>query len=89
MIQAGLNFNKFNTHGEGPERAFEAFCNHLFERWLYRQDSLVVDFKVINGAGGDGGIEAYGKLGDGRKFGIQAKCKPPTNYILQIFGRSC
>ena len=54
-----MNWTKFITYGDSPQNAFETLCNQLFERYLkrtYKTDLL--KFRVINGAGGDGGIEA-------------------------------
>jgi hypothetical protein len=69
-----MNWTKFNTYGDSPQNAFETLCNQLFERYLkrtYKTD--LIKFRVINGAGGDGGIEAYGQLGIGDIVAVQAK----------------
>lgn len=69
-----MNWTKFITYGESPQNAFETLCNQLFERFLKRTyHSDLIKFRVINGAGGDGGIEAYGKLTSGEIIAIQAK----------------
>lgn len=69
-----MNWTKFNTYGDSPQNAFETLCNQLFERYLkrtYKTD--LIKFRVINGAGGDGGIEAYGQLSIGDIIAVQAK----------------
>lgn len=69
-----MNFNNFKTSSDSPENAFETFCNQLFERHLRRKyGNNLVKFRVINGAGGDGGIEAYGELRNGDLVAVQAK----------------
>lgn len=69
-----MNWNSFNTYGDSPQNAFETFCNQIFERFLQRTylDELN-KFRVINGAGGDGGIEAYGLLKTQEIVAVQAK----------------
>src|SRR3569833_2806318 len=69
-----MNWTNFVTYGDSYQEAFETLCNQLFERYLRRKygDDLV-KFRVINGAGGDGGIEAYGELKNGDIIAIQAK----------------
>ncbi|WNG28451.1 hypothetical protein F0U62_33955 [Cystobacter fuscus] len=57
----------------GPERAFEAFAAQLFERKLRRDHGPDLETYVLKGAGGDGGVEAFAKLHDGRAVGLQAK----------------
>ena len=67
-------WNSFNTYGLSHQNAFETFCNQLFERFLIRTyKTELVDFKVINGTGGDGGIEACGKLNDNKIIAVQSK----------------
>lgn len=69
-----MDFNNFKTYSDSPQNAFETFCTQLFERYLYRKyGSNLVKFRVINGAGGDGGIEAYGELSNGDLIAVQAK----------------
>ncbi|MBO9562297.1 MAG: hypothetical protein J7621_05955 [Niastella sp.] len=69
-----MTFAGLHTHNNSYERAFEALCNQLFEQWLLRTyaDELI-SFTVINGAGGDGGIEAYGVTRQQGFIGMQAK----------------
>lgn len=69
-----MNFNNLNTYNDSQNRAFEAFCNQLFERWLRRTYGKdVLYFTTVNGAGGDGGVEAFCELKDGSIVGLQAK----------------
>ncbi|WP_298148775.1 hypothetical protein [Flavobacterium sp.] len=67
-------WDSFTTYGGSYQNSFEILCNQLFERYLYREYTNSIDeFKVINGAGGDGGIEAYCKLSNGNFIAIQSK----------------
>jgi len=69
-----MNWNKFLTYGDSQQNAFETLCNQLFERFVRRTyGNDLVKFRVINGAGGDGGIEAYGELISGNIVAVQAK----------------
>lgn len=69
-----MNWKNLKTYDESPEKAFEILCNQLFERFLKREyGSSLKKYRVINGSGGDGGIEAYGELIDGNIFAIQSK----------------
>ena len=69
-----MNWRNFVTYGDGYQEAFETLCNQLFERFLKRKyKEILVKFRVINGAGGDGGIEAYGELVSGEIIAVQAK----------------
>ncbi|WP_428067734.1 hypothetical protein [Chryseobacterium gambrini] len=69
-----MNWNNFLTYGNNNDVAFEMLCNQLFESYLKRTygDELV-KFRVVNGAAGDGGIEAYGILKEGSILAVQAK----------------
>ncbi len=67
-------WDSFNTYGGSYQNSFETLCNQLFERYLSKEYTNSIDeFKVINGTGGDGGIEAYGKLSNGNFIAIQSK----------------
>lgn len=69
-----MNWNKFITYGDSQQNSFETLCNQLFERYLKRTyEKRLNKFRVINGAGGDGGIEAYGELISGDIIAVQAK----------------
>lgn len=69
-----MDWSRFNLHGDAPERAFEALTGTLFERWCYRKYASQIRRVVfVNGAGGDGGVEAYTQLKDDQVIGLQAK----------------
>lgn len=69
-----MNIGKINLYSQSHEKAFECLCNQLFKSYLLRTlKETLVKFRVINGAGGDGGIEAYGEAKDGSVHAIQAK----------------
>lgn len=80
-----MDWTKFQTYGMSPEKAFEDLCNQLFENWCkteYKSD--IASFKVVNGAGGDGGVESYAVLKSGCAVGLQAKWFPTSMSISQI-----
>lgn len=67
-------WNSFNTYDLSPEQAFETLINQLFEKYLHTQyKETLSKFRVINGSGGDGGIEAYGELEDKSIVAVQSK----------------
>ncbi len=69
-----MDWSNFNLHGDAPDCAFESLTAILFERWCRREFSSQIQQVVfVNGAGGDGGVEAYVKLDDGKLIGLQAK----------------
>jgi hypothetical protein len=69
-----MNWTNFLTYGDSYQEAFETLGTQLFERFLKRTygDDLI-KFRVVNGVGGDGGVEAYGQLKSGGIIGFQAK----------------
>lgn len=69
----GMDWSSFETDGEDPRRKFESFAGFLFERWCRREYGAHTAVAFVNGAGGDGGVEAYASLSDGRVVGLQAK----------------
>ncbi|HZL10540.1 MAG TPA: hypothetical protein VFC65_11115 [Prolixibacteraceae bacterium] len=80
-----MNWNSFNTYGDSPNNSFETLCNQLFERYLKRTYSNdLVKFRVINGTGGDGGIEAYGQLISGEIIAVQSKWFPQIIDVQEI-----
>lgn len=83
-----MNWTKFQTYNMAPEKAFEVLCNQLFENWCQEEYKLDIDsFSVVNGAGGDGGVESYLTLVDGSVVGMQAKWfreKMSANQVNQI-----
>ena len=69
-----MNWANFQTYNESPTKAFEMLCNQLFENWCKEEyNSNIVSFNVVNGAGGDGGVESYAVLDNGEIVGLQAK----------------
>ncbi len=69
-----MNWTRFQTYGTSPDKAFEMLCNQLFENWCKSEyDTQLASFNVVNGAGGDGGVESYATLTNGDIVGLQAK----------------
>lgn len=69
-----MNWSMFQTHGSAPTDAFEAFSCHLFELWCRAEyGDRLIGVNFVRGAGGDGGVEAYGTLITGDIVGLQAK----------------
>ena len=69
-----MDWSRLQTYGLSPNKSFEMICNQLFENWCkdeYR--SSLKAFYVVNGAGGDGGVESYATLIDDTIIGLQAK----------------
>lgn len=85
-----MNWARFQTYGMAPDKAFEVLCNQLFENWCKDEyGSNVASFSVVNGAGGDGGVESYAVLTNGDVIGLQAKWFPnsmSSNQISQVKG---
>ena len=74
-----MNWTTFNTHQMSPDKAFEILCNQLFENWCKSEYvGLISSFAVVNGSGGDGGVESYLTLIDGNIIGLQAKWFPDS-----------
>jgi hypothetical protein len=69
-----LNWQHFQTYNEAPTRAFETMCNQLFELWCRKTypESLKT-VTIVNGSGGDGGVESFATIKDGTIIGMQAK----------------
>jgi len=81
----GMNWTHFLTYGDSKQEAFETLCTQLFERFLRRINGTdLVKFRVVNGAGGDGGVEAYGELISGDIIAVQAKWFPDVLKDTQI-----
>jgi hypothetical protein len=80
-----MNLSRLNTFGDSINRAFEAFCNQLFEYWVRQKFAATVSyFTTVNGAGGDGGVEAYAVLTNGDIIGVQTKWFPNSLDASQI-----
>ena len=80
-----MNWQHFQTYNEAATRAFEALCNQLFELWINREcKNTKQSFVVVNGAGGDGGVESYATLKNGKEIGMQAKWFPDSITTSQF-----
>lgn len=82
-----MQIKSLNTYNNSPERAFEALSSQLFEGWIRRSYNDLSYFTVVNGAGGDGGVEAYALTNKNIVIGLQAKwflSSIQTNQINQI-----
>lgn len=80
-----MNWTNFQTYNDAPTKAFEILCNQLFENWCKEAyASKVASFNVVNGAGGDGGVESYAVLTDGKIIGLQAKWFPDSITANQM-----
>lgn len=80
-----MNWQHFQTYNEAATRAFEAMCNQLFELWTDREyKETKRSFVVVNGAGGDGGVESYVTLINGEEIGVQAKWFPDSITTSQF-----
>ncbi len=80
-----MNWQHFQTYNESSTRAFEAMCNQLFELWINREyKDTKQSFVVVNGAGGDGGVESYATLVTGEEIGVQAKWFPDNIATSQF-----
>lgn len=83
-----MNWTKFQLHDLSQEKAFETLCNQLFENWCKEEyGDKIKFFNVVNGAGGDGGVESYTVLLSNGIIGLQAKWFPnsiTSSHINQI-----
>lgn len=80
-----MNWQHFQTYNEAVTRAFEVMCNQLFELWINRKyKENKQSFVVVNGAGGDGGVESYAVLKSGKEIGVQAKWFPDSITASQF-----
>lgn len=79
-----MEFKNIKTYNNAPERVFEIICSQIFEGWLRREFSDIKYFSVVNGSGGDGGVEAYAEKESGDIIGLQAKWFPNTITDSQI-----
>lgn len=74
-----MNWTNFQTYDDAPTKAFEVLCNQLFENWRKEEySSNIASFCIVNGAGGDGGVESYATLTNGDIIGLQAKWFPSS-----------
>ena len=66
---------------KSKNEAFEQLCNYIFE--IYgEKNGFEAKFISNNGAGGDGGVEAYWKFDNEEEYGIQSK------YFIDSFGNT-
>lgn len=65
-----LNFRQLRGSVDGQRGSFERLLRHLAE---VIPPARATEFRPIEGAGGDGGVEAYWVLEDGTEEGYQAK----------------
>ncbi|PGW64714.1 hypothetical protein COE18_01225 [Bacillus cereus] len=80
-----LNWEHFQTYNDAPTQAFETMCNQLFELWCKREYKDSLDsVTVVNGSGGDGGVEAFATLKDNSIVGVQAKWFPSSITVGQM-----
>lgn len=80
-----MNWQHFQTYNEAATKAFEAMCNQLFELWVNREcGDEKKSFIVVNGAGGDGGVESYATLVSEKEIGVQAKWFPDSMTTAQF-----
>lgn len=80
-----MNWQHFQTYNEAVTQAFESMCNQLFELWANREyKETKQSFVVVNGAGGDGGVESYAVLKSGKEIGVQAKWFPDSITASQF-----
>ena len=69
-----MNWTNFQTYNDAPTKAFEVLCNQLFENWCQEEySSNIASFSIVNGTGGDGGVESFAVLTNGDIIGLQAK----------------
>lgn len=80
-----MNWTRFQTYGMAPDKAFEVLCNQLFENWCKEQyGTTIASIRIVNGSGGDGGVESYAVLQDRTIVGLQAKWFPESMSSKQI-----
>ncbi len=83
-----MNWGTFQTYNDASDKAFEVLCNQLFENWCRSEyKEKIESFNVVNGAGGDGGVESYATLTTGEIIAMQAKwflTSIDSNKISQI-----
>jgi hypothetical protein len=69
-----VNWQHFQTYNEAPTRAFETMCNQLFELWCRKTyHEALKAVTIVNGSGGDGGVESFATIKNGTVIGMQAK----------------
>lgn len=72
-----MNWTNFQTYNDAPSKAFEVLCNQIFENWCKEEySSQITSFSIINGAGGDRGVESFAVLTNGEIIRMRAKWFP-------------
>ncbi|WP_438039860.1 hypothetical protein [Sorangium sp. So ce128] len=85
LLARGMDWSRFDAHGEDKAKAFEAFARQLFERWCRREyGGELRDVPSPHGLGGDGGLDAYAVLASGKIVGLQVKWFPDRFGQAQI-----
>ena len=79
-----MEIKNIKTYNSAPEKVFETLCSQLFENWLHREFTDIKHFSIVNGAGGDGGVEAYAIRENKSVIGLQAKWFTSTIMNSQI-----
>src|SRR5215213_3397499 len=74
MTRADIDFQQIAPRCGGKRQAFEELCCQL----AHRRAPDGSRFSRLDGAGGDGGVECFVDLPDGRRVGWQAK------YVFKI-----
>lgn len=72
------DFSKIHSFNDGQRYSFEELVCQLARLEILPENSV---FKRIEGAGGDGGVEAYWTKPNGKKIGYQAKYFPRCGDI--------
>lgn len=68
-----MDWTRFNTHGDAPAASIETLLSLPFERGCRaRYDKGLADVYLLDGSGGDGGVETFAELTSGEEIGIQA-----------------
>lgn len=85
LLARGMDWSRFDAHGEDRADAFEAFASQLFERWCRTEYAgELQEVRIPEGRGGDGGVDAYAVLASGKIVGLQAKWFPDRLGQAQI-----
>ena len=73
-----IDFSRIHGFDAGRRDAFEELVCQLARREPFPNDSI---YKRVEGAGGDGGVEAYWTKSTGKKTGYQAKFFPRSGEV--------
>lgn len=73
MQLPNVDFKKIRPHAGSQNIGFEELCCQLFSMEPPHPDATYIRKE---GAGGDGGVECYWKLPDGKEYSLQAKYFP-------------